>query len=209
MDITFQSKLVKSFTNASFAATANQTKYHIGRGLPQGMNHGGVLVFENGRLAWSRVCWRPWKSLDGKARGRKRKAPFDKLRAGSPLRFAPVGMTRLGGVLVGTMEFEVSAGQVKALQKSGQAFTLLDVREPWEYGTARLEGAKLIPMGDIPTRAHQELDPEEHIIVICHHGVRSLTVTNWLRQQGFEKVQSMRGGIDGWARTVDPKVPLY
>ena len=55
----------------------------------------------------------------------------------------------------------------------------------------------------------QELDPDEHIVVVCHHGVRSLSVTNWLRQQGFENVQSMRGGIDGWARTVDPKVPLY
>jgi rhodanese-related sulfurtransferase len=107
------------------------------------------------------------------------------------------------------MDFEISAGQVKALQKRGETFTLLDVREPWEYETARLEGAKHIPMGDIPTRAHQELDPEDHIVVMCHHGVRSLTVTNWLRQQGFEKVQSMRGGIDGWARTVDPKVPLY
>jgi rhodanese-related sulfurtransferase len=107
------------------------------------------------------------------------------------------------------MEFEISAGQVKALQKSGAAFTLLDVREPWEYETSRLEGSKHIPMGDIPARAPLELDPEEHVVVMCHHGVRSLTVTNWLRQQGFEKVQSMRGGIDGWARTVDPKVPLY
>ncbi len=107
------------------------------------------------------------------------------------------------------MEFEISAEQVKALRKNGEQFTLLDVREPWEYETARLEGAKHIPMGDIPMRAQQELDPEEHIVVMCHHGVRSLTVTNWLRQQGFEKVQSMRGGIDGWARTVDPKVPLY
>jgi len=107
------------------------------------------------------------------------------------------------------MDFEVSAGQVKALQKGGQAFTLLDVREPWEYDKARLEGAKQIPMGDIPSRAHLELDPEDHIIVVCHHGVSSLMVTNWLRQQGFEKVQSMRGGIDGWARTVDPKMPLY
>ena len=107
------------------------------------------------------------------------------------------------------MEFEISAGQVKALQKSGATFTLLDVREPWEYEAARLEGAKNIPMVDIPIRAPLELDPEEHIVVMCHHGVRSLTVTNWLRQQGFEKSQSMRGGIDGWARTVDPKVPLY
>jgi len=107
------------------------------------------------------------------------------------------------------MEFEISAGQVKALQKSGEAFLLLDVREPWEFETARIEGAKNIPMGDIPARANQEVDPDAHIVVVCHHGVRSLTVTNWLRQQGFEKVQSMRGGIDGWARTVDPKVPLY
>ena|ERR1700739_2815143 len=107
------------------------------------------------------------------------------------------------------MDFEISASQVKSLQKRGEVFTLLDVREPAEWEMARIEGAKRIPMGDVPARAHQELDPEEHIIVVCHHGVRSLTVTNWLRQQGFEKVQSMRGGIDGWARTVDPKVPLY
>ena len=111
--------------------------------------------------------------------------------------------------LVDSMEFEISAGQVKALQKAGTEFLLLDVREPWELETARIEGAKNIPMGDVPARAHQELDPEAHIVVMCHHGVRSLTVTNWLRQQGFEKAQSMRGGIDGWARTVDPKVPLY
>jgi rhodanese-related sulfurtransferase len=107
------------------------------------------------------------------------------------------------------MDFEISAGQVKALLKQGQTFTLLDVREPWELAKASLEGSKNIPMGDIPTRAHQELDPEDHIVVVRHHGVRSLSVTNWLRQQGFGKVQSMRGGIDGWARTVDPKVPLY
>ena len=107
------------------------------------------------------------------------------------------------------MDFEISVGQVKALQKSRAEFTLLDVREPWEWEKAVVEGAKHIPMGDIPARAHQELDPDSHLIVMCHHGVRSLSVTNWLRQQGFEKAQSMRGGIDGWARTVDPKVPLY
>jgi rhodanese-related sulfurtransferase len=108
-----------------------------------------------------------------------------------------------------TLEIEISSGQVKALQKRGETFTLLDVREPWELDASHLEGAKHIPMGDIPTRAHQELNPDEHIIVMCHRGMRSLSVANWLRQQGFERVQSMRGGIDGWARTVDPKVPLY
>jgi rhodanese-related sulfurtransferase len=107
------------------------------------------------------------------------------------------------------MDFEISPGQVKALQQRGETFTLLDVRDDGECEKARIEGAKHIPMGDIPTRAHQELDPSGYIVVVCHHGVRSLTVTNWLRQQGYDKVQSMRGGIDGWARTVDPKVPLY
>jgi rhodanese-related sulfurtransferase len=107
------------------------------------------------------------------------------------------------------MDFEISPSQVKALQQRGESFTLLDVREPWEFEASHLEGTTLIPMGDIPARAHQELDPEQHIVVMCHHGVRSLSVTNWLRQQGYEKAQSMRGGIDGWARTVDQKVPLY
>jgi rhodanese-related sulfurtransferase len=107
------------------------------------------------------------------------------------------------------MDFEISPEQVKALRQRGETFTLLDVREPWEHEASHIEGANHIPMGDIPTRAHQELDPDDHIVVMCHHGVRSLSVTNWLRQQGYEKVQSMRGGIDGWARTVDPKVPLY
>ena len=107
------------------------------------------------------------------------------------------------------MDFEISAGEVNSMRKRGDAFTLLDVREPSELEKAQIEGSTHIPMGDIPARAHQELDPEKHIVVLCHHGVRSLSVTTWLRQQGFEKVQSVRGGIDGWARTVDPKIPLY
>lgn len=120
--------------------------------------------------------------------------------------FAPLKMTTQ---MDETMDFEISPGQVKSMQQRGETFTLVDVREPWEYEASRIAGAKHIPMGDIPTRAHQELNPDDHIVVMCHHGVRSLSVTNWLRQQGYEKVQSMRGGIDGWARTVDPKVPLY
>jgi len=107
------------------------------------------------------------------------------------------------------MDFEISASEVNNMLKRGDEFTLLDVREPSELEKARIEGSAHIPMGDIPMRAHQELNPDDHIVVLCHHGVRSLSVTTWLRQQGFEKAQSVRGGIDGWARTVDPKVPLY
>ena len=107
------------------------------------------------------------------------------------------------------MDYEISAEEVKAKLDRGDDFLLIDVREPWEFETARIEGAKLMPMGDVPSRAHQELDPEGSIVVLCHHGVRSMNVTAWLRQQGFEKVQSMRGGIDAWSRSVDPKVPVY
>ncbi len=107
------------------------------------------------------------------------------------------------------MDYEINPEDLKTLLDQEPGLTLLDVREPWEFETARIAGAKLMPMGDIPSRAHQELDPDEHIVVVCHHGIRSLNVTNWLRQQGFEKVQSLRGGIDAWSRQVDPSVPLY
>ena len=107
------------------------------------------------------------------------------------------------------MDYEITPEDVKSKHDAGDEFTLLDVREPWEFETARIEGAKLIPMGDVPSRAHQELDPEDHIIVVCHRGIRSMNVTVWLRQQGFEKTQSMRGGIDAWSRRVDGRVAVY
>lgn len=107
------------------------------------------------------------------------------------------------------MDYEITAEELKGKLDAGEEFMLLDVREPWEFETARIDGAKLMPMGDVPSRAHQELDPEDHIVVVCHHGVRSMNVTAWLRQQGFDKTQSLRGGIDGWSRRVDQKVPVY
>ena len=107
------------------------------------------------------------------------------------------------------MDFEISAEELKSQLAQTKAPRLLDVREPWEFQLAQIAGSHPIPMGEIPARAHQELDPEEHIVVICHHGVRSLNVTHWLRQQGFEQVQSLRGGIDRWSRSVDSAVPTY
>ena len=107
------------------------------------------------------------------------------------------------------MDYEISVAEVKSMREAGQDFTLLDVREPWECEVASIAGSKHIPMGDIPARFNQELDPEDHVVVVCHHGVRSMNVTAWLRQQGFEKVQSLRGGIDRWSREVDSSVPLY
>ena len=107
------------------------------------------------------------------------------------------------------MDYEITPEQLKALRDDGTSVTVLDVREPWEYDVAKIAGSTHIAMGDIPARFNQELDPEEHIVVVCHHGVRSMNVTAWLRQQGFEKVQSLQGGIDRWARQIDPSVPVY
>jgi len=107
------------------------------------------------------------------------------------------------------MDFETTPEEVKQRLNRNESILLLDVRDAWEYEAARIEGSKLMPMGEVPMRAHQELDPDEHIVVICHHGVRSANVANWLRQQGFENAQSMRGGIDLWSRSVDSKVPRY
>jgi len=107
------------------------------------------------------------------------------------------------------MDYEITPESLKSKLDAGERIQLLDVREPWEFETAHIANVKLMPMGDVPSRAHQELDPEDHIVVVCHHGVRSMSVTVWLRQQGFEKAQSMRGGIDAWSRLVDSKVPMY
>ncbi len=106
-----------------------------------------------------------------------------------------------------SLEFEIQPEEVKPLLGT-EGVVLVDVREPWEWQTAKIDGSLLIPMGDIPARI-QELDPEDRVIVVCHHGVRSLNVAAWLRQQGYESAQSMAGGIDRWSRFIDPKVPLY
>lgn len=105
-------------------------------------------------------------------------------------------------------EFEIEPEKLKVL-KDEKSLVLLDVREPWEYGVAHIPGSLLMPMGDVPSRAFQELDPESHIVVICHHGVRSLNVTNWLRNQGFEQSQSLAGGIQAWSEKIDSSIPRY
>lgn len=106
------------------------------------------------------------------------------------------------------LDYEISAADAAALLKEKGA-KLIDVREPWEFATTRIEGSLLMPMGDVPARAHQELDPEERLVVMCHHGIRSMNVTVWLRNQGFEQAQSLRGGIDAWSTEVDPAVGRY
>jgi rhodanese-related sulfurtransferase len=85
---------------------------------------------------------------------------------------------------------------------------LLDVREPWEHEQARIEGSKLVPMGEIVARVG-ELDRTREVVAICHHGGRSLQVAMFLEKNGFANVHNLSGGVDAWSRTVDPSVPLY
>ncbi len=114
-----------------------------------------------------------------------------------------------GDVPSNELPYEISVAGVAGLRSGGKTFTLLDVREPWEITTAAVNGSVNIPMGELPARANTELDPDTHIVVMCHHGARSLSVTAWLRREGFDAAQSMAGGIDQWSREIDPQVPLY
>lgn len=85
---------------------------------------------------------------------------------------------------------------------------LLDVREPWEYNICRIEGSINIPMQDIPARL-QELDDEQALVAICHHGMRSAQVAMFLERQGFKDVTNLSGGVAAWAAQVDPSMPQY
>jgi len=85
---------------------------------------------------------------------------------------------------------------------------LLDVREPWEWQAARIEGSQHIPMREVPARLG-EIDRGQEVVAICHHGARSQQVAMFLEKNGFSKVHNLQGGVDAWSRTVDPAVPLY
>jgi len=85
---------------------------------------------------------------------------------------------------------------------------LVDVREPWELQTCRIDDSVHLPLQEIPARLG-ELDAARDIVLICHHGARSLHAAMFLERQGFGSVWNLDGGVDGWARSVDPAMPVY
>ena len=85
---------------------------------------------------------------------------------------------------------------------------LLDVREPWEFQTCRIGDALLVPMREVPSRL-AEIDRGAEVVVICHHGSRSQQVAFFLERQGYARVHNLAGGVDAWARSVDPAMPVY
>jgi rhodanese-related sulfurtransferase len=106
---------------------------------------------------------------------------------------------------------ELSPRDVKQQLDAGKSLHLIDVREPNEFAICKIEGATLVPMRSVPSEM-QDLETKAAtapLIVFCHHGVRSLNVVHWLREQGLENCASMSGGIDAWSATVDPNVPRY
>ena len=105
------------------------------------------------------------------------------------------------------MKQEITVEEFAILASSGKKFTLLDVRTPQEWDIVNL-GGKLIADYEI-TQRYGELDKDEHILVLCHHGVRSLNVLRFLQSQGFVNIQNIKGGIDAYALKIDPKLRRY
>jgi rhodanese-related sulfurtransferase len=108
------------------------------------------------------------------------------------------------------LPLETDVQTLSELRAAGADFLLLDVREVPEFETCRIEGATLIPMSELGERL-AELEPHrsQHIVVHCHHGGRSMRVTQYLRDQGFAQAQNLAGGIDAWSIHIDPEVPRY
>jgi adenylyltransferase/sulfurtransferase len=103
----------------------------------------------------------------------------------------------------------ITVEELKAKRDAGDAFRLIDVREPSEFRVAQIEGAELHPLGQIMSWAQTLADKNEEIVLHCHHGMRSDRACQYLAAQGFANVKNLIGGIDEWSLKVDPSVPRY
>jgi adenylyltransferase/sulfurtransferase len=103
----------------------------------------------------------------------------------------------------------ITVEELKAKQDAGESFLLIDVREPSEYGVAKIEGSELKPLGQIMNWAQEFSDKDEEIVLHCHHGMRSDRACQYLAAQGFANLKNLIGGIDDWSLKIDPSVPRY
>jgi rhodanese-related sulfurtransferase len=106
------------------------------------------------------------------------------------------------------MAHDISPEELRARLAEKRPLVLLDVRDEWETRLCRLESSTHIPIEEIEFRTG-ELEPADEIVVYCHHGIRSAAVADYLRGQGFAKAVNLAGGLDLWARTVDPSMRQY
>ena len=102
----------------------------------------------------------------------------------------------------------ISVGELADMRSSGKEHTVLDVREARELDICKLEGALHVPMAEIPDRT-DDLPTDQPLVVICHHGVRSQMVVDFLRDAGFDNAVNLDGGIDAWACDIDQSMPRY
>ena len=103
---------------------------------------------------------------------------------------------------------EIGPADLDRMRRDGESVTVLDVREPWEVEICALADSLRIPLASVPA-AMATLPGEGRLVVLCHHGARSLRATLWLRQQGLEHAVNLRGGIDAWAGEIDPSMRRY
>lgn len=112
------------------------------------------------------------------------------------------------GVAGAAGDMEISARDLAEALESKSGYQLVDVREPYEWAICKIDGSVLLPLGQLAARL-SELDGHKEIITVCHHGVRSLVGLEILRAAGFSRVRSLRGGVDAWAREVEPDMAVY
>jgi rhodanese-related sulfurtransferase len=101
-----------------------------------------------------------------------------------------------------------SVQDIAGLLKSDNPPHIIDVREPWEWDIAHIEGSELIPLSTLPAKV-AALDPSRTYAMLCHHGMRSEMAANWMAQHGFRSLINIDGGIDAWSIEVDPSMPRY
>jgi len=106
------------------------------------------------------------------------------------------------------LPLQITPSALAALHRSGQPLQLLDVREAWETEICAIDGSLNIPMGQVPGRI-AELARDRPLVVLCHHGGRSMQVTQWLRAQGFDQAVNLTGGINIWAQQIEPGMATY
>ena len=104
--------------------------------------------------------------------------------------------------------FEIEVEELDRIRKSGESPLVLDVREPAEVAICAIPDSLHIPMGALPARVG-DLPKDRDIVVVCHHGGRSAQVTMWLRSQGLPRAINLEGGVDAWARRIDPNMKVY
>jgi sulfur-carrier protein adenylyltransferase/sulfurtransferase len=126
----------------------------------------------------------------------------------NPTIVAPIDYDQFCGARDDESIPEISVQELKGKMNARDAFELIDVREPFEFEIARIEGAKLIPLGEITDRT-DELDRAQTLILHCHSGRRSAQAVRLLKQRGFANVYNLAGGIDAWSEFIDPDVPKY